>query len=192
MPSAPEQVKNALRLARGGLGRQQDFRATVTNEEWKGRRHQHARMTMSFKAPSAITLVVEESNWLLKGMALETDGGPRVRVKLPGLLGVLPITVATTDPRARSLNGLTPNQITPFRFIEALEAPGATVTVVSESTIEGVTVLVLRVEDVALPGPMTAAEVGVELETGIPVLTRLYEGEKLRFESRLSEWRSQG
>lgn len=165
----------------------QAFEATLLTHEWQGSRHHMMRARLLFRPPATALTYIEESNHLPAGFSVLSDGGPTVRLKLPGLLSFVKLNVSRRDPRARSLNGFYPDEVTPLAFAQWLKTPGARLSATGTAEVAGEALTLVRVEGLAFPAEMSRAEIGLSAD-GCIRLAQLYEQNTLRYECYLEAY----
>ena len=69
-----------------------------------------------------VTTEVERSSRLPRGLRIREIPGGDLEVRLPGILGALPIRVTPTDPRALTRQGFRASDVTPVALAKALLA----------------------------------------------------------------------
>lgn len=160
------------------------FEALMEEREWRDGQRRRTLSRVWFRPPARLKSVVLESDRLPVGFTIAADGTDRVRVRLPGWLSFVTLTVPARDPRARLLNGFWPDEVSAFAFAGWLLSPGARRTWRGEERVDGAELRLVRLEGLAFPGGMTAAEVGLAANGRLGLL-RLFAGGELRYECRL-------
>ena len=167
-------AQRVLQALRHGAGNPAGFTATYTVEERAGDRHRRTVYDMAYRrAPFAVRLVVRESDDLSPGLAVLDTGTGRVRVKLPGLMGMLPIEVPARSERSRDLLGLYPDQVTPAAFVRALLDPASRVRALGETAIDGQPVHLLEASGPACIVPGATLRLGLDATSLVPVYLHL-------------------
>lgn len=116
--------------------------------------------------------VIKTTNSLLEGAAMATSDGTNIRVRLKGLLGLLPISVKATDPKLSNNRNHSFLASNPDAQIKRLTAATAVWTVVGQETVEGAACKVIRISGVGRADAEVTDEL-LWLEPTTMVLRRL-------------------
>ncbi|MEB3186985.1 MAG: hypothetical protein VKP72_06050 [bacterium] len=162
------------------------FEAVLETREWKGAEFRGTKYRMLVQSSGLVkNTVVQSSTQFMTGMEMLVDGTDKVRIKLPGVLSFVTMTVSIQDERARSLNGFYPRQTDPSVFILGVSDPRARLTQASPIVFEGRVLPVVAFSRPDLPAGVTVAEAGIDMRTGDVVVGRLLAGNRLVYEYRM-------
>lgn len=103
--------------------------------------------------------ILETDNFLVGGAKMVTLDGKRVRVRAGGVLGLVPLTMDTTDDMLGSNRRHKFNEQTPDAISSRLLGPQATWTVVGQATLAGVPCKLVEVAGVTRLDPEIEREV---------------------------------
>ena len=164
----------------------QSFESMLETREWKGREFRGTQYRMLMQPPSLVkNSVLQSTTQFMVGMEMLVDGSDKVKIKLPGLLSFVRMTVSAQDERAKSLNGYFPRQTDPSVFITAVTDPSIRLEPRSPLVFEGRVLPVLGFTRTDLPAGITSAEAAVDMQTGDVAVGRLLSGGKLVYEYRM-------
>lgn len=104
---------------------------------------------------------VERSARLPRGLSIQElpDGG--LEVRLPGLLGALPLRVAPTDPRALTRQGFRASDVSPVALAKAIAAQAGRLRRVVSAAVPDGLVGVRLSSSAGLPAGVEEAEAGI-------------------------------
>ena len=101
------------------------FEAVLETREWKGADFRGTKYRMLVQSSGLVkNTVLQSSTQFMTGMEMLVDGSDKVRIKLPGVLSFVKMTVSIQDERARSLNGFYPRQTDPRSSSSESRIPG--------------------------------------------------------------------
>lgn len=166
------------------------FEATLETREWKASEFRGTRYRMLVQSSGLVkNIVLQSSTQFMVGMEMLVDGSDKVRIKLPGMLSFVKMTVSIQDDRARSLNGFYPRQIDPSVFILGVSDPESRLMSASPILFEGRILPVVSFSRSDLPAGVTSAEAGIDMRSGDVVVGRLLSGSRLVYEYRMKDVR---
>lgn len=116
--------------------------------------------------------VIKTTNSLLEGAAMATTDGQNIRVRLKGLLGLLPISVKANDAKLSNNRNHSFLASNPDAQIKRMTAPSAQWTVVGQENLNGQNCKVIRISGVARLDQEVTDEL-LWLEPNTMVLQRL-------------------
>jgi len=159
------------------------YEAVNQVQEWSAGKQQRSQAKLLFRPPSTARNEFLSGNGPPVGMAVLSQGGPTVQIKLPGALSFVKMTVSSRDSRSRSLVGLYPDEVTPASFAGLMRQPTARLVLAGRERLGQREVALIRIEGARLPGGMEGAAVGFDARSGEWLLGRFYRGRQLAYES---------
>ena len=172
-----------LRLAARAVTPPRAYEAVNSVQEWESGRQKRGQARLVFRPPATARTEFIAGDANPVGMAVLSQGGPTVQIKLPGVLSFVRMTVSNHDTRARSMVGLYPDEVTPDRFYGILHRPGVRLALVGQERVGNRLATLVRAEGTNLPAGMTGIVVGFDATTGEWLLGRYFRGQQLRYET---------
>lgn len=138
-----------------------------------------------FERPRKLFMKIVESEVpSLLNTKLYTDGGPNVKIKVPGLLGLFTFTFPVDKPDLTSYRGYTILDIDPVSLENRLNDKAGKIKLLGSTTVNGEQAYLFEITNIKmLDDKITKEILGVRQKDFSLMLHEMYEGEELVFQN---------
>lgn len=188
--ASPQALQQLLGLVQRADQATQGFRATVDTYDHGSSGTESDEIDVAFQKPSTLHLNMVKATGQAQGASIVWTGGDQIQIKLK--VGFVPITtsLAITDGRLKSKNGWTIKQTESNAMFKVLFDPQAQIQIVGQQpSADGRMLTMLQVHSAFSPPPTDHEVIGVDPQSGIPMMRMMYQGQTLLYRLTIKNMR---
>lgn len=185
--SGQQDVAKLLQEVSAAFAAMPGYRAELQTTDSKGARKAVVRSRVAFAKPDILRFEIlsNSDDPSQKGTKALWRGGKTMEVRPSGMLGFAKVTLSTSDPRLKTLNGYTIDQINVKAAMNSLLSPRAQVNILGSAALGARAIVLVDVSGATMTPDIDHQRIGIDAQTKLPVTVDLLRGNESRYAVRL-------